>query len=52
MSFIWDSKVAGNCWGIYNACLGAAVAAITACIAGTAGMEYCRQQYIGCNAEK
>ena len=52
MSFIRDSKVAGNCRWIYNACLGVAAAANTACLAGTAGMEYCRQEYIGFNAEK
>ncbi|CAN1557758.1 hypothetical protein MCERE19_02472 [Spirosomataceae bacterium] len=69
VSFIKDSKglkvAGGNCRGIYNACLGVAAAAGTACIVGTAGigiyacvlvagagMEYCRQEYIGCNAEK
>lgn len=52
MSFIRDSKVSGNCSWIYNAFLGVAAPANTACIAGTAEMEYCRQEYIGCNAEK
>lgn len=66
MSLIKDSKGlkvdGGNCRGIYNGCLGVAAAVGTACIVGTAGigiyacvlvagMEYCRQEYIGCNDE-
>ena len=51
----------GNCGGIYNSCLNAAAFAGCAAVLATAGwgiifsvlgasaaMEYCRQQYIGC----
>lgn len=69
VSFNKDSKglklAGGNCRGIYNACLGVAATAGTACIVSTAGigiyacvlaagagMELCRQEYIGCVNEK